>query len=90
MLPSGPCAACAREQRCPISLPPLSPSHPHTLPPAALVSSWVKPGSDSKLAAALQELEGLRLLAHGASGGQEHWAINASFQAQMRRAMCSG
>lgn len=60
-----------------------------TLPPlpAALVSSWARADGDSKLGAALAELQKLHLLAQV---GQASWALNASFQAQLRHAICSG
>lgn len=71
----------------------LCPAFPATLfatHHAALVSSWVRADGDSKLAAALQELSSLHLLARVARGGQAAWALNAHFQAQLRHAMCSG
>ncbi|PRW59756.1 general transcription factor IIH subunit 4 isoform B [Chlorella sorokiniana] len=57
---------------------------------AALVSSWARAEGDSKLGAALAELQKLHLLAQVAQGGQAAWAVNASFQAQLRHAICSG
>ena len=66
-------------------------SHPTPPPPAAaLVSSWARAEGDSKLGAALAELQKLHLLAQVAQGGQAAWAVNASFQAQLRHALCSG
>ncbi|KAI7840143.1 hypothetical protein COHA_005926 [Chlorella ohadii] len=53
----------------------------------ALVSSWARADGDSKLGAALAELQKLHLLAQV---GQASWALNASFQAQLRHAICSG
>lgn len=54
------------------------------------MSSWARADSDSKLGAALAELQKLHLLAQVAQGGQAAWAVNASFQAQLRHAICSG
>lgn len=73
------------------ALAPPPPPRPRSPPrPAALVSSWARAEGDSKLGAALAELQKLHLLAQVVRGGQEAWAINASFQAQLRHAVCSG
>lgn len=54
------------------------------------MSSWATAEGDSKLAGALQELQGLHLLARVAHGGQAVYAINPNYQAQLRSAICNG
>ncbi|KAI3435634.1 hypothetical protein D9Q98_001693 [Chlorella vulgaris] len=56
----------------------------------ATVSTWGGSDGQGKLAAALEELEALRLLIQAACKGQAVYTIHASFQAQLRHAMCSG
>jgi hypothetical protein len=57
---------------------------------AALVSSWAVAAGDSKLSAALKELTDLRLLSKAVSNGQPAYILHPGFQAQLRRAFCSG
>lgn len=72
----------SRIMHAPLASPPCVP---------AMVSAWAKGADgDAKLAAALRELQELRLLGQVARGGQAVWALNAAFQTQLRHAVCSG
>ncbi|EFN54287.1 hypothetical protein CHLNCDRAFT_25123 [Chlorella variabilis] len=55
-----------------------------------LADSWATSDGSSKLSAALCELAELGLLAKEPHDGQVTYTVNAGFQAQLRRTMCSG